>query len=99
MTTWGDKLQGISKAKLERLATAEFAPKTIYAACEERAALGFSWAEIRPSIPVNVQNTAAVKTLLAALAKEKLCIEWIPIRDKPDSPYLALHISWEKPIK
>jgi hypothetical protein len=99
MTTWGDKLQGISKAKLNSLAAAEFAAKTVYAACEERAALGFSWAEIRPSIPVNVQECEAVKALLEGLAKEKVRHEWVPLQDGPDAKYFALRISWEKPIK
>jgi hypothetical protein len=96
MTTWGDKLLKISASKLNQLAAAEFSKERIYAACAERAGLGFTWAEIRPSRPVDVKECEAVQALLVELAKEKVRIEWSPVQEGPDHKFLALRISWEK---
>lgn len=94
--TWGDKLQAISKASLDSLAAAEFGKDQVYKICADRAALGFSWAEIRPSIAVSMQECEAVKTLLTELAREKVRHEWVPIMEGADVKYTALRISWEK---
>lgn len=96
MTTWGDKLQGISKAKLDSLAAAEFDKKKVYQICADRAGLGFSWAEIRPSIAVNVQECEAVQQLLDDLKREKVRHEWVPVIEGADTKYYTLRISWEK---
>lgn len=96
MSTWGDKLQKLSAEALNRLAAAEFDPKRVYQVCADRAALGFVSADIRPSIPVNVQECDAVKQLIAALAKEKVRHEWVPVLEGADVKYSVLRIDWEK---
>lgn len=96
MSTWGDKLQKMSREALNRLATAEFAKEKVYGHCAERAGQGFGWAEIRPSIAVNVQECEAVQQLLADLEREKVRHEWVPVIEVADTKYFALRISWEK---
>lgn len=96
MSTWGDKLQKMSCEALNRLATAEFDKKKIYDLCADRAGQGFTWAEIRPSIAVNVQECDAVQQLLSDLEREKVRHEWVPVIEMADTKYFVLRISWEK---
>lgn len=96
--TWGQKFRKLSNQRLEELAETEFSDKAVLAICRERADLGFNWAEIRPSRPVNVSGTLAASAMRDALGKQQLRLEWVPIQEDPDPlrKYFALRVSWEK---
>ena len=96
MSTWGDKLQKLTREALNRLVAAEYSKERVYGLCAERAAQGFTFADIRPSVAVNVQECDAVKQLLADLASEKIRHEWVPVLEGADTKYSILRISWEK---
>lgn len=95
--TWGQKLRKATSTGLHTLVTAEFSKEAIYKLCLERAALGYSWIDIRPSLPIDISKTPALEALKTDLAKEQMHVEWVPIREKPDlPPFCVLRIDWSK---
>ncbi len=95
--TWGQKFRKLSDTRLEELAVSEFDEKVVLATCRARADEGFTWAEIRPSRPVDISRTAAALAMKETLQKQQLRLEWEPVRDKPDAPaFMVLKVSWDR---
>lgn len=64
--------------------------------CRDAAAKGFTYCQVRPSIPVDVSATDHMKALRQELEKEWLQLAWIPHALPGEPPYKVLELRWDK---
>lgn len=93
--TIGQKLMKTSRRALEDLAEAEFSVEKIVAACGEAALKGYMRCEIKPTIPVDLSSTEAMKTAISDLKKQWLELEWLPRGLPGEPPYKVLEVRWD----
>lgn len=92
--TIGQKLAKTAIEALETLAKTEFSRENIVEACRVAAMQGFMSCDIKPSVPVDVSQTAAIKDITTELKKEWLEMAWIA-RAVPGEPsYKILQVRW-----
>lgn len=94
-TKLGPWLTETARDMRERLAAETFTPERVREACTTAALEGYSAAVVKPSAPLNLRETEAVKTLEIWLAKEGLRSNWNLGRDGPEQPeHWQLSITW-----
>lgn len=93
--TIGQRLMKTAAKALEELASREFSREVILEACREAAAKGFTYCQVRPSIPVDISATDHMKALRKEWEKEWLQLAWIPHALPGEPPFKILEVRWD----